>query len=234
MVFSKTAAVINQVKAVTTHVREVAAGRGAGGEGAEGDDEMARKEAEGKKSAARNEEAADPAVLAIAREATAALVKEKTKLKEEMEAMKLLLSQMEGPPTPPGVVTAALGDTAHLGADPYLSEDMLLAEENVDYVSARPFSYIPGLEDLELSVPVARAGDKSAAPAPASHKRLENMAPNDEESQYQGALRGGRPHGKGSWVDPATGDKYDGEWLDGLFHGQAHILKSPRYSGFVG
>ena len=146
------------------------------------------------------------------------------KLKEEMVAMKQLLTQMEGTVTPfPGDLNP--GGATRAGSDPYLSEEMLLAEENVEYVNARPFSYIPGLEDMELSVPVPRTfrGDKSGEFAQAKYRRLENLVASHEA--YQGALKGGRPHGKGSWTDPATGDQYDGEWLEGLYHGMGTLIK---------
>ena len=162
----------------------------------------------------------DPAAVAIAREAREALEREKAKVTQEMAAMTLMLSQMEGPRTPPVSDVRAESDT-------YLSSEMYLAPENVSYVSTRPFSYIPGLENVELSVPVPKGvgqGDGGILPAVSHYKRLENIRPDDSSSAYKGSLKGGRPHGHGSFTDPATGDAYEGEWLEGLYHGQVGRL----------
>lgn len=37
---------------------------------------------------------------------------------------------------------------------------------------------------------------------------------------YTGEIKGGKPHGVGEFVHPATGDKYVGEWENGKYHGQ--------------
>ena len=62
---------------------------------------------------------------------------------------RLLLSQMEGASDAPP--SRSIDDEDE---DPYLLHKMLYGNpENVEYIAARPFSYIPGLENLELSVP---------------------------------------------------------------------------------
>jgi hypothetical protein len=231
VVFSKTSAVVNQVKLVTARVQEVAAG-GRGENATEADDDQdasqaRRKPQEGGESKI---DMIDPAAAAAAAQARAALEQEKLKLSQEMEAMKMLLAQIEPdtgqPATPPG---GSLKGMAQNDEDAYF-DDSLLAPENVSYVSAKPFSYIPGLEHVELAVPVPKDSSvhgRAMATATSNRRRLENVKADDghSHSHYKGELKGGRPHGHGSFTDPATGDRYEGDWLDGLYHGQGTLIK---------
>lgn len=219
-VFAKTAAVVNQVKAVTLRVRQVAAGN----DRADVDDvseidgsTSPRKVPTAQAKENQQREALDPAALAAARAAKESLAREKAKLAFEMQEMKLFLSKMEAPPTPP-----PNNDFTRAGSDPYLSDDILPADI-FKHVQAKPFSHIPGLENVELSVPVPK-GIAMASMA-SKHRRIENIQPDDDQSHYKGALKGGRPHGHGSFTDASTGDKYQGEWLDGLYHGQGTLTK---------
>jgi hypothetical protein len=208
--------VVNHVKSVTARVRKLAAGDDEGQAGHKEDGNMdKRQEALATES---KQEASDPAALAIAREARQALELERQKVSQEVDAMKSLLQQIEETEQ-----TTAQADFSRVESDPWLSEEMLFGgNEDVEYVSTKPFSYIPGLENVELSVPVVKKGGKDL---PCQYRRLEHISADNEQSHYKGSLKGGRPHGQGTFSDPASGDKYEGEWLNGLFNGKGTLVK---------
>ena len=211
IVFTKTSAVVNQVKAVTSRVRQMASGDSE--EKENGDEKRAGGVDEHAAAEAAKEAPVDPATLAAARQAQEQLEREKLKLAEEMGAMKALLAHIDGQQESSAVAVK--------NSDPWLDdENMFKNSENFEHVLAKPFSYIPGLEDIELSTTVAKKGSA----LPPNYRRLDNLTA-DDHSQYKGALKGGRPHGHGTFIDASNGDSYEGEWLDGLYHGKGRLVK---------
>ena len=63
--------------------------------------------------------------------------------------------------------------------------------------------------------------------------RWREIGDKDFHAKYKGDVVIGRPHGVGTLVYP-DGNKYDGEWMNGLFHGQGiYTIASDGYS-YVG
>lgn len=90
-----------------------------------------------------------------------------------------------------------------------------------------PFSHVPGLERFSRGPPQAsrKRNGPTLQPGPKGPVPLKGIRPGDN-SGYTGELVGDMPYGIGQYEDPRTGDYYDGEWVQGLYHGKGRLTKA--------